>query len=456
MVSLYNINPDSANDGQQRSLEDFQFDLENVLTMSQLVGKSAEERNAATVMLDILAGAKNKTAAEVAAEIVTEASTLSGQLVLCAVLAANTAGRSKVIVREDTTKNGAWAARKVWPRIGRDEFHRSVPVHLAEREAVQRRMARAGQKGLETFTRFTELAGNRAADDQLIEKHLRLRAPMAWQEYLSTINHQQSPQPMDISAVMTSAQCQCCGSQIHQNETVGTKTKRVRNVENVDNWQRYAEVETHNRKEAATKVRGRSTHRKHTCSNCGHVGHSRAVCQNTNTQEIEKEVDEHIPEVTDEEAWCIAVQDVVSDGHCHCTEVVDMCPELCDESEVRECPELCDESKVRECTEHRDESKVRKIVTNIETCHNSKKVITNIETCPNLREVIANSKTGKNSEKWRDEERRMKEFVRNALADQELEQAKLKHFVMSMVMDQTIATREHEIIHGEDADGSKV
>ena len=62
--------PDDAYDGQQRSLEDFQFDLENVLTMSQLVGKSAEERNAASVMLDILAGTKNKTAAEVAVEIV--------------------------------------------------------------------------------------------------------------------------------------------------------------------------------------------------------------------------------------------------------------------------------------------------------------------------------------------------------------------------------------------------
>ena len=50
------INPDGAHDGQQRSLEDIQFDLENVLTMSQLVGKSPEERNAASVMLDILAG----------------------------------------------------------------------------------------------------------------------------------------------------------------------------------------------------------------------------------------------------------------------------------------------------------------------------------------------------------------------------------------------------------------
>ena len=90
MASLCNINPDGAYDGQQRSLEDFQFDLENVLTMSQLVGKSAEERNAASLMLDILASTKNKIAVEVAVEIVTDAPTISGQEVLYAVLAATT------------------------------------------------------------------------------------------------------------------------------------------------------------------------------------------------------------------------------------------------------------------------------------------------------------------------------------------------------------------------------
>ena len=52
------------NVGQQRSLEDFQFDLESVLTMSQLVGKSAEERNAASVMPNILAGTKNAPSAD--------------------------------------------------------------------------------------------------------------------------------------------------------------------------------------------------------------------------------------------------------------------------------------------------------------------------------------------------------------------------------------------------------
>ena len=119
MVSLHNINPESVYDGQQRSLEDFQFDLEKVFTLSQLVGKTAEERNAAAVMLEILAGTKNKTAAEFAAEIVTD-TTRNGQRVLYAVLAANTAGRANVIVREDNTKNGAWAWARLRERFGRD------------------------------------------------------------------------------------------------------------------------------------------------------------------------------------------------------------------------------------------------------------------------------------------------------------------------------------------------
>ena len=84
MTSLYNINPDDAYDGQQRSLKDFQFDLENVLTMSQLVGKSAEERSVASVMLYILVSTKNKTAAEVAVEVVTEAPRAS--LCICCLL----------------------------------------------------------------------------------------------------------------------------------------------------------------------------------------------------------------------------------------------------------------------------------------------------------------------------------------------------------------------------------
>ena len=66
MFSLDNIKLEVNCDGQQRSLQDFQRDLENVIAMSRLVGKSAEERTAALVMLEMIANTKHKTAAEVA------------------------------------------------------------------------------------------------------------------------------------------------------------------------------------------------------------------------------------------------------------------------------------------------------------------------------------------------------------------------------------------------------
>ena len=88
MTSLNNINPDGAHGGQQRSLEDLQFDPENMLTMSQLVGKSAEERNAASVMLDILAGTKARLQ-----QSLRQKSSQKRQR--------SVAGRTRMIVRED-------------------------------------------------------------------------------------------------------------------------------------------------------------------------------------------------------------------------------------------------------------------------------------------------------------------------------------------------------------------
>ena len=44
------------------------------------------------------------------------------------------------------------------------------------------------------------------------------------------------------------------------------------------------------------------------------------MCRNTNTHEIEENEDEPSPEVTVEEVCCMAVRDVVKDGHCNCTE----------------------------------------------------------------------------------------------------------------------------------------
>ena len=73
-----------------------------------------------------------------------------------------------------------------------------------------------------------------------LEDHLRLRAPMAWQDVqtqvekdLSTIYHEQSPQPTDIGAAMTSPKCQSCGGPTpkgsgcwYRDESCKTRCKR--------------------------------------------------------------------------------------------------------------------------------------------------------------------------------------------------------------------------------------
>ena len=72
-----------------------------------------------------------------------------------------------------------------------------------------------------------------------------------------------------------------------------------------------------------------------TCSNCAKVGYLGAVCRNTNTHEIEKDVDEPSPEVTVEAVWCMALRDIVDYRHCGCTENHDVSSERCDESEFK-------------------------------------------------------------------------------------------------------------------------
>ena len=70
---------------------------------SRLTAKSTQERNAYTVMLDIVANLQSRTAAGVAADTVTDTSSVKGQEAQHAVLAAN--GRATMIVREDMTQN---------------------------------------------------------------------------------------------------------------------------------------------------------------------------------------------------------------------------------------------------------------------------------------------------------------------------------------------------------------
>ena len=147
-----------------------------------------------------------------------------------------------------------------------------------------------------------------------------------------------------------------------------------------------------------------------TSSNCGKVGHLRVVCRNTNTHEIEKDADEPSPEVTVEAVWCMAVRDIVEDGHCDCTEKHDV------SSEHR------DESKLTEVPVHPDESKFRKIITNFET--------------------------GPNSEKWS----RRSRWV-NRIENEDRNQD-MSEFVQKELTDQT--ARKTQRVRNELADGSTI
>ena len=78
MTCLDNIYPESTCNQLQLNFEDFQFDLENALTISQLIGKSTEEGHAATLIIEILKSTEGKTATEVSVMTVTDQARSSG------------------------------------------------------------------------------------------------------------------------------------------------------------------------------------------------------------------------------------------------------------------------------------------------------------------------------------------------------------------------------------------
>ena len=221
---------------------------------------------------------------------------------------------------------------------------------------------------------------------------MRLRVPMAWQDvqtqgakYLSTIYNQQSPQPMDISAVLTCLKWQSFGSQTHQrndcwhkDETWKTCGKREHLVKvcRRGNAQTPSNAPAKVLVNVQAKAKARHKQLKYLCAWKGRTQESRLQIQDCNmfklrkgraleggvskhehTHEIEKGADEPSPEVTVEEVWCMSVQDVVDGGRCACTEKHDVLSEHRDESKFEEFPEHRDEKNFKELTERRHGSK---------------------------------------------------------------------------------------------------
>ena len=155
-------------------------------------------------------------------ELVTDPAKLNGQKVLYAVLAANTAGRARFIVREDNTKNGAWAWARLRERSGRDSGATSFTEVFQDSWPSEKPFEDMWRDWVKKVSKLPTGSLSSQANEQLtisglsrhgqpeLENHWRLRAPLAWQDiqtqvekYPSKIIHQQSPQPMDISAVLT-------------------------------------------------------------------------------------------------------------------------------------------------------------------------------------------------------------------------------------------------------------
>ena len=59
------------------------------------------------------------------------------------------------------------------------------------------------------------------------------------------------------------------------------------------------------------------------CTNCGKIGHWRAVCRNTNTHEIEQDTEEQSPEVTVEAVWCMTVPNTAEEDRYTCGKFVE-------------------------------------------------------------------------------------------------------------------------------------
>ena len=122
-------------------------------------------------MVDIFPGTKDKSAAVLATEMNTDASKINVKKVLYVVPAVNTAGRAKMIVCEDTTKNGAWALReKDRPRA--QQVSQRCLSTVGQGRSRSKRCGASGSRRSQNFhktsTKPTELASNRATDDQRI------------------------------------------------------------------------------------------------------------------------------------------------------------------------------------------------------------------------------------------------------------------------------------------------
>ena len=198
------------------------------------------------------------------------------------VLAANIAGRAKVIVREDTTKNGSWACARLRERFGRDSgatsfkevFHhswpRKKPFEDVWRECVKKvSKLPQGSLGSQAIGQLTISGLSRHGQPELENPS----------EVTSTDGMTRRPdtgRKMSVhhlpSTVTTTNGHQLCddGFEMPEHRKPDTlekgllvqKTKPARTTENKDTWQLRVEVAMRSRNEAVARRARAKAHQK--------------------------------------------------------------------------------------------------------------------------------------------------------------------------------------------------
>ena len=104
------------------SFEDFQFDVVNQMTYTQMTGKSEPERNAVAHMLSLIKNSEHQSVQEARGTTFVGDQAVQQQAandLLYAILALNTSGRARQIVEENLGRNGVEAWVRLRERFGK-------------------------------------------------------------------------------------------------------------------------------------------------------------------------------------------------------------------------------------------------------------------------------------------------------------------------------------------------
>ena len=227
--------------GEATSFEDFKFELENALSISQLTGHHKEERTTATGMITLLEQTQSMSLQEV--EGTKSKATFTDEWKTCdkalfAILAKNVTGRAKDIVKEEVASRSgiaAWARlRAIFSRSSGSQtyndifrFGWSAASNFEDQwRAWVDKVGRLpkgslGDGALEALA----IEGAKACRQGALEQHMRLNSPQKWTQLVTSVEHylgtmRNEAVPMEVDQTTASwKECAVCGKKGHTRET---------------------------------------------------------------------------------------------------------------------------------------------------------------------------------------------------------------------------------------------